>query len=1012
MPISAGLCEDKDPVELLLSASRVFQDVAENLIFTDEHGESPAVGYKAFLLDLKARCFWLHDLLNRVKGTILRNGCELTYRIMSQFETVVTSPQTSAAERMGEDQPVGEVLYAFTRLWDNTSNTACKREKLQLARRWIGFPVTSEERREFNQAIYDFAYELMAHYAGDYNTPEESTMANTRQSEPPSTVWEAVQTVFTTLVCVAEARCRCDSAHDFGARIRLGTYRKPRISPDGDLGINFDAFLSMNQNWQETRINSPGGEKQSSVRFEIDHQEQATPTRPRPPKSIPNESQVKKLCFQLHSISKKQARRLELKVTGGKLFQLRSTASLFNIDKTKDAISLAQIFRERSEAMSPRVRLILGVFLGSAVLHLHDTPWLEPDWDSSKILFPRTRCSSVPLVPFIQTSLLAKQAQTALGQQETSELLDNTRSEISDDFDLDDIIQHQFPVLISLAVVLMELYEAKPFEILARRYKVYVGGVSNESLGSRYLDVCEVFKRWKQDIPSYTQFPLAVDKCLNLNLWQDENGVRLEGPTLRKKMYEEVVSRLETEWIHAFSQSSIDELDANAAEMDFWNWGQKMPEQYLREEPNISTEILSSTPILRKRPSPQDAHSHATSTQLIGSQISTASGQHDKEDSIFAGNITQMPVLSNMSAEATKDDKLMKFFDDEVSGRDGRDEKYVKDLPDLTSASSLIPSRSNGYKDWKKRYTQVYDKFIPEKPTSRLVRVAVLDTGLDVIHPDVEARNHQIKAKLNWLHGNAKSKNKVPDRDGHGTFTACLVLDYARDAELYVAKIADKEPTSPETIAKAIDYAVTIWKVDIISMSFGWPQKNINGYDKLEKALGRARQDSVLLFAAASNDGAIRGLSFPARDDSVIAVHSTDTLGNPSKFTPTAKTFELNLATVGENIESAWPVVQCNEEINECCVARKSGTSYATPIMAGIAAFLLQYARESFPENAANLKKQKVMREVLKRISEKSPHQQPRGGYHFVDLSLHTDNLFGKDKALIDATLIDILVHT
>jgi hypothetical protein len=41
-------------------------------------------------------------------------------------------------------------------------------------------------------------------------------------------------------------------------------------------------------------------------------------------------------------------------------------------------------------------------------------------------------------------------------------------------------------------------------------------------------------------------------------------------------------------------------------------------------------------------------------------------------------------------------------------------------------------------------------------------------------------------------------RRTFPDRDGHGTFTASLILNYAPDAELYVIKIADKENARPD----------------------------------------------------------------------------------------------------------------------------------------------------------------------------------------------------------------------
>lgn len=207
---------------------------------------------------------------------------------------------------------------------------------------------------------------------------------------------------------------------------------------------------------------------------------------------------------------------------------------------------------------------------------------------------------------------------------------------------------------------------------------------------------------------------------------------------------------------------------------------------------------------------------------------------------------------------------------------------------------------------------------------------------------------------------------------------------------------------------QAIDYAVEQWKVDIISMSFGFPSRDVEGYDELESAIHNAYSAHVLLFAAASNSGANLDRAYPARDENVICIHSTDANGNRSPFSPTALSNALNLATVGEAVESAWPVHLCETHL---AVKRKSGTSYATPIAVAIAVFLLQYVRLYLPENAYMLKRQSRMKAVLRKISEKSLESRPRDDYHFVALNRYSDNLFGKDQEFINYTLRDLLNH-
>jgi subtilisin family serine protease len=93
----------------------------------------------------------------------------------------------------------------------------------------------------------------------------------------------------------------------------------------------------------------------------------------------------------------------------------------------------------------------------------------------------------------------------------------------------------------------------------------------------------------------------------------------------------------------------------------------------------------------------------------------------------------------------------------------------------------------------------VYDKYITQPPKDQ-VKIAILDTGIDYTHPDVDACVEQVKGEYNW--SNEKFVKRVDDHNGHGTFIAGLLLEYAPDAELYISKVSDGRPCSPSIIAK------------------------------------------------------------------------------------------------------------------------------------------------------------------------------------------------------------------
>lgn len=193
-------------------------------------------------------------------------------------------------------------------------------------------------------------------------------------------------------------------------------------------------------------------------------------------------------------------------------------------------------------------------------------------------------------------------------------------------------------------------------------------------------------------------------------------------------------------------------------------------------------------------------------------------------------------------------------------------------------------------------------------------------------------------------------------------------------------------------------------------MSFGWPSSDFKGYNVLEAAIDKAYGNKVLMFAAASNNGGRSGRAYPASSPHVICVHSVDDNGNRSAFSPTAESNAINIATIGESVQSAWPMLLCRDSSDSKFVESRSGTSYATPIVAGIAAFLLQYARLHLNRNeAVVLKRKEKMEALLKKCAERGPNYMPRDGYFYVELSLDAHNLFGVDLGEVNREILKVL---
>ncbi|KAH9228667.1 hypothetical protein K456DRAFT_803222 [Colletotrichum gloeosporioides 23] len=857
------------------------------------------------------------------------------------------------------------------------------------------FGTNHQEQRSLIRSLDSFVDEFREGHLEDMpHLLAEDPTTEHKIRELPYTVCAAAQSMFDALL--ACKTCKCKHSHDFQARLRLGTHRHPILGADPDLEVDFDTFLSAEQDWQEVHIKTiEDPRKHKVVRFSVNGDTEESRSQP---VFARDQSRVKRLCKHILRAKAMEVYRLELRIVQGKVFQLESTKSTSLVDKAKDAISLDQFLRERPDSLSARAKLFLGVLISSAVFHLYDTPWLQPMWSSSNILFFHTTSSQLPLRPFVQTWLSSSGADQFVtgntGQDDISKDDSASSDDSDDDFNPDDLMDHQCPVLINLAVILMEVYSAKPFSELAQKYGVHLAESPQAPKRLMYMSICEVFERWKEDVPENTQFPKAVESCLNSRLWETDGQKHAS----REIIYREVVRRLELELSQAFSKTSLEELDDEAAKIDFGSWDQiVLPTSQLSHGGNIPQRDASA--LNRPRTSsPRDAMLPRHYQQ--GSLFPWPSQPHHAANITPFTNLLGDPSKMRHGPASHFVDRFhgSAFFDDEISSENHTSEARTK------------------YLNWRSEFSDVYDKFVTNPlddaaSPPRNIRIAILDTGIDRNHPDLRARRNNVKKKHNWV---GEDKSDVHDSNGHGTFTSCLLLDYAPDAELYVAKISDScYPSGPDIIAEAITHAVSEWKVDIICMSFGYPKRNIDGYDRLKTALKVAEANNVLLFAAASNSGGQDTVSFPACESQVIAVYATDARGNQSDFSPTAARYRISLATIGEAVESAWPVHLCDiqDSARQLPLKYKSGTSFATPIMAGIAGFLLLYTKLHMPRLSVKLQDRSRMELVLNKVAEKGPNFEPRHGYFFVHLSLTTEGLFSKSEDFIRSCIEEVLTN-
>ena len=211
------------------------------------------------------------------------------------------------------------------------------------------------------------------------------------------------------------------------------------------------------------------------------------------------------------------------------------------------------------------------------------------------------------------------------------------------------------------------------------------------------------------------------------------------------------------------------------------------------------------------------------------------------------------------------------------------------------------------------------------------MRIAVVDSGVDVTHPD-------LASKVAGSYNAVSPGTGVRDLVGHGTGVASIaaaatnngggIAGAGYDTSLLAVKVADRTGRIfTDDLAKGIVWAADSG-ADIINLSLGGPTS-----DPLEKAaVEYAQRHGALVVAAAGNDGT-SGKQFPGALRGVIAVGATTANGTArasfSSFGPW-----VDVAAPGRSILLATPGGGYE---------RADGTSFSSPMVAGEAALLLAF---------------------------------------------------------------------
>ena len=286
------------------------------------------------------------------------------------------------------------------------------------------------------------------------------------------------------------------------------------------------------------------------------------------------------------------------------------------------------------------------------------------------------------------------------------------------------------------------------------------------------------------------------------------------------------------------------------------------------------------------------------------------------------------------------------------------------------------------------------DKFGEQGRYGEGVKVAVIDTGCDISHPDLKDRIIDVR---NFTDDDKGAINNVTDYVTHGTATASVIassgkiIGVAPKCELLILKALTRTGGKISWVIEAIKYA-TQQNVDIINMSLGCPQPNAEMYEAIKRAIDR----NIIVVAACGNNGDnnpnTNELNYPASFNECVSVGSIRYSKGTSRFS--ASNNEVDLVAFGEGYNGRG-ILTCypNNLYKE-----QKGTSFSAPFVSGALALLKNWFRDEFKREPTE---SELYGQLIKRTMDLNLNKNIQGnGILYLSLEDITDKLVFNEKLI------------
>lgn len=255
---------------------------------------------------------------------------------------------------------------------------------------------------------------------------------------------------------------------------------------------------------------------------------------------------------------------------------------------------------------------------------------------------------------------------------------------------------------------------------------------------------------------------------------------------------------------------------------------------------------------------------------------------------------------------------------------------YVYEIEELTPEA--VSSASNSLQ-WYWDYLKMNQtRSLMKQANAKKIRVAVIDTGVDVSHPELTASINRSYSK-NTCSDTFVDTTEDYGSSSHGTMVAGVIAADAEDgtamsglasgyAEICALQVQNQGGSiTTSNVIRALNYAKTI-DVKIVNMSMGMYQEDL----ALKNALASASDAGILIVCSAGNN-ATDSVHYPSTYDSTIGVIATNQEGN--KYSSSNYGTDNFISAPGQSIYST--IAGGNYRF-------ASGSSMAAAVACGIAA--------------------------------------------------------------------------